>query len=436
MRRPLLRAIVAGVAVSTIATAALLATGATAAEEQTSDPITMGFYPRWSWSDDHDFMLKEVHESGAADSMTHLAYAFAVIDENGACTTKSWGDYTSSVSAERSVDGVADQPDERLWGQFNQLRKLKELNPDLKVLISLGGPGTKGAFEAVAATPESRARFAQNCVDTFLRGNLPVDGDRGGNGAAAGVFDGIDIDWEWAEDPTRQNYTALHQEFARVLDEAETELGREFTLSTTFPGFVSEEPDGTNGDRADGYDVPELFQAVDFAHLQVYSMYAPWGDGNWHTAFHSQHRDDPESNQYDLSVGGAKSVQYLIDQGAPPEKIVYGIPAFGRGWTGVPSTNNGVHQTGTGPAAGRDDQGTLWYDDILGRTDGEHFFDQHAVSGYYYDGNDWISYDSVRSVRAKAQYVQDNGLGGMMLWNLLQNQDGELTNTMAEAQAS
>src|SRR5205823_495118 len=55
-----------------------------------------------------------------------------------------------------------------------------------------------GNVSAAALTPASRRAFVASCLDLFLRGDLPVlDGVTGGKGAAAGVFDGIDIDWEW-----------------------------------------------------------------------------------------------------------------------------------------------------------------------------------------------------------------------------------------------
>ena len=37
----------------------------------------------------------------------------------------------------------------------------------------------------------------KSCVDMFIKGNLPVSGSQGGTGVATGVFDGIDIDWEF-----------------------------------------------------------------------------------------------------------------------------------------------------------------------------------------------------------------------------------------------
>lgn len=456
MRRNLRRGALAGVAaMATIiaGAAAYVATADVPQSEPTTDTtadaaadeaITLGWYSRWSNDGVHSFFrAKDLHETGAAEAMTHMGYGFANITDDdgevdGTCGPEtSWGDYTPHYSAEDSVDGVADSDDEALWGHFNQFRKLKELHPDLKILISLGGggggdnpDGGKPIFEEIAADPQLRAEFVQNCVDTFLRGDLPEVGDRGGPGSAQGIFDGIDVDWEWAEDETRDNYTALHQELREAIDEYGDEVGEEFSLSTTFPGYV----DGETEDY-DGYDVPELFEVSDFGHVQVYSMYAPWGDQNPHTAFHSQHRDDPDSNQYSRSSGGEAAVEYLIDNGAPAEKIVYGVPAFAHGWSGVPDVDNGVHQTGDGAADTGRDHGSLWYDELMELSGGEHFVDDHAVSAYYYDGDEWYCYDTPETIAIKADYVADRGLGGMMMWELLNNEDGELITAIADSQA-
>jgi chitinase len=66
----------------------------------------------------------------------------------------------------------------------------------MKVLISLGGWTWSRGFSS-AARPENRQAFVASCIDAYIKGNLPVTDGAGGAGAALGVFDGIDIDWEY-----------------------------------------------------------------------------------------------------------------------------------------------------------------------------------------------------------------------------------------------
>jgi chitinase len=139
-----------------------------------------------------------------ADLITHLNYAFAGPTAAGTCAPSDpWADYERPYPASESVDGVADNPsdpNQHLFGNFNQLLKLKASHPNLRILISLGGWSLSTYFSDVAATPDSRARFVQSCLDTFIKGNLPAVSSptsAGGNASAAGIFDGIDLDWEF-----------------------------------------------------------------------------------------------------------------------------------------------------------------------------------------------------------------------------------------------
>src|SRR5678815_3560641 len=94
-----------------------------------------------------------------------------------------------------SVDGVGDGQ-VPLRGHWGQLKKLKQMHPGLKVLISLGGWTWSNGF-ASAAQPANRVAFVQGCINALILGNLPVVDGAGGAGAAAGLFDGIDVDWEY-----------------------------------------------------------------------------------------------------------------------------------------------------------------------------------------------------------------------------------------------
>lgn len=333
---------------------------------------------------------------------------------------------------------MGDTDDQALAGQFNQLKKLKELNPNLKVTISLGGgdgvdtPGGGEAFEELASDPQTRAQFVENCVDTFLRGNLPVSShmhdpdapERGGPGSAEGVFDGIDIDWEWPDASSRDNFTALHQEFRAALDELGEENGQHYWLNTTVPGYVA-------ADNA-GFDIPAVFDAVDFTTIQGYNMYGAWSDSEDHltTNHHAQLYESPDRPGYSTAAG----IEYMIDEGAPADKIVLGVPSFARGWTGVPDTDNGLYQVGTGPADGSDGSAEDYY--VVKDLPGTTYIDEETVAAYHYDGNDWWSYDVPETIATKTQYSLDNGLGGMMIWDTRGDKENELISTIAEVQGT
>ncbi len=150
------------------------------------------------------YRVKEMVDSGAAERLTVINYAFANVlsydDGRGnsyiqCAIGDSWADYQKPFSAEESFDGLADTQDQQLRGNFNQLRKLKAKYPNLKVMISLGGWTWSGHFSDAALTSESREVFVKSCIDIFIRGDLPAEVGIGViSGVGARVFDGIDVD--------------------------------------------------------------------------------------------------------------------------------------------------------------------------------------------------------------------------------------------------
>lgn len=194
----------------------------------------VGYFTQWGVYG-RDFQVKDLETSGTAAKLTHLNYSFGNVNADGKCFTgnvpgeaDAWADYVRPLDDAGSVDGVADTDDQALAGNFNQLRELKAKHPGLKVMISLGGWSWSTHFSDAARTAASRKAFVSSCIDLYIKGNLPVDGTRGGQGAAAGLFDGVDIDWEWPgsagdtdtvfRPEDKRNFTALVHEFRTQLD--------------------------------------------------------------------------------------------------------------------------------------------------------------------------------------------------------------------------
>jgi hypothetical protein len=65
-------------------------------------------------------------------------------------------------------------------------------SPELAAMARKLKVGFRGA-----RTPSSREQLPRAAIDGFLRGNLPEVDGLGGQDAAAGLFDGIDVDWEF-----------------------------------------------------------------------------------------------------------------------------------------------------------------------------------------------------------------------------------------------
>src|SRR5579884_483134 len=145
-----------------------------------SGKITVGYFPAWSIYQE-GFLVKDLVTSGAAGELTAINYAFANISSSYQCQIgDSWADYQKTFTADQAVNGQADTWNQPLAGNFNQLKELKALYPNLKVLISIGGWTWSTNFSA-AAEPQNVNNFVSSCIDLFIKGNLPNE-----PGAAAG----------------------------------------------------------------------------------------------------------------------------------------------------------------------------------------------------------------------------------------------------------
>ncbi|MDK2012008.1 MULTISPECIES: glycosyl hydrolase family 18 protein [unclassified Deinococcus] len=416
----------------------------------TTPPPTSGFrriayFAQWGIYG-RNYQVKSIDTSGTAATLTHINYAFGNVYNAGGTykcdiVTRAesgngdggdgFADYGKSFDAATSVDGAADVWSQPLKGNFNQLKKLKAKYPNLKVLISLGGWTWSRYFSAAASTDASRRALVSSCIDLYIKGNLPVSSDgAGGPGAGAGVFDGIDIDWEYpgggglayntVSPADRQNFTLLLQEFRRQLDALRPGL----LLTIAAPGG----PDKIANQDPAGYRA-----AVDWVNIMTYDFRGAW-DAGGPTNFHSNLYTDPNGpgsgpvKTYSVDT----AVNAFLNAGMPANKIVVGVPFYGRGWTGVPNVNNGLYQSASGPARGTYEAGIEDYK-VLKNAPGTVFRSATTGQMWKYDGATFWSYDDEQVIAAKMAYIRSRGLGGAMAWSL----DGDdAQGTLAKAVAN
>ena len=283
--------------------------------------------------------------------MTHINYAFGKV--NG------------------TFDGVdVDNP-----ARLRMISELKQANPKLKVLLSVGGWGA-GRFSEMAADKVCRRRFAKDCKRLVEEYGL----------------DGIDIDWEY---PTQKsagiscspddtgNFTLLMRELRRVLGKK-----RLVTCATIASGeFV---------------DFKNCIRYIDFVNVMSYDMASP---PKHHSAL------------YPSGISGrmttAQAVKIHLEKGVPADKIVVGMPFYGRGvkpyqaYVKNPCAVPGVTEKWSGESQ------------VPYMEDGE--------------GNMVLGFENKKSVAAKCHYIIANKLRGGMYWEYADdNEMGDLRNTVAE----
>jgi len=390
----------------------------------------VGYFAQWGIYG-RNFTLHTLDAQAMAGKLTTINYAFENVGSDGKCFEANlagqgdaFADYQKTFDAASSVSGVADTFSQPLKGNFNQLRELKAKYPNLSVQVSIGGWTYSKFFSDAALTAASRQALVASCIDMFLKGNLPlVQGDpSGGPGSAAGIFDGIDIDWEWpgSEGNTgnvirpqdKQNFTLLMAEFRRQLDAYGATVGRHYSLSAFLPADPAK--------IAAGFEVPQIFSSLDWATVQGYDFHGAWEGTTMHQANLFPVANDPSPAKFsgDLAIGSYASA------GVPASKLLLGLPYYGRGWTGVGATDNGLFQAGTA-AAGTFEAGIEDYK-VLKNRPGTRFRDTAAGALWLYDGTNWWSYDDPTVIAQKTAYVKQKGLGGVMVWEL-DGDDGTLT---------
>jgi chitinase len=408
--------------------AALLAGGAQAStadrgdEGNGSGKRVVGYFIEWGIYG-RQYFVKNVATSGSASRLDVVNYAFSNVapDASGNVVCKlgdEWADYQRPVSAAESVSGQEVTWPRPILGNFEQLQELKQRYRNLKVVISLGGWTWSKYFSDAALTQESRQRFVSSCIDLFIKGNIPSPGwgGMGGPGSAAGVFDGIDIDWEWpgsdgntgnvirAED--RANLTKLLAEFRKQLDQVGRESRRHYLLTAFLPAAPS---------KIDaGFEVDKIFKSLDFGNVQGYDLHGAWEAVTNHQSNLFTQRDDPASPRFSVD----STVRSYVQRGAPREELVVGAPFYSRGWTVVNPAGQGLFQAAGGPAPGTWEPGVNDYKVVKSLTGFTRYEDRQAGAAWLFDGSTFWTLDDPEVLKQKAAYVNDNDLGGIMFWEL------------------
>lgn len=383
------------------------------ATESTPTPYVVGYFTEWGVYD-RNYHVKTIATSGSAATLTHINYAFSNISSGLECQLGDpYADYERAYNAEESVDGVADGNGAgEVRGNFNQLRKLKLQYPHLKVLISVGGWSWSDKFSDAALTTESRRHFVESCITLFLRGEF-ADGV-----TAPGIFDGIDIDWEYPaacgntcnfRPEDSQNFTLLLEEFRTRLDALESETGRTYLLTIAAPATA---------DKIEKMEGELIHPYLDFINIMAYDFH-----GSWSTTAHAHSAlyGDPADPQFAQGLWAAQTVQLWMEAGVPAEKLLLGVPFYGHGWRGVAPANNGLYQPTGGAAPGTYEAGSEDYE-VLKALESTYGSFREANSGAFWiynpDGGIFWSYDDPLVLGEKMRYIRDNGLGGVMFWEL------------------
>jgi len=392
-------------------------------------PIVAAYFPEWAIYG-RDVQIADV----PADRLTHLIYAFARIGNDGrmqlfdsyAATEKRFTD------PEDAVGGQADswyypasdpRSGQTVWGNFNQIAELKALYPHLRTSIAIGGWTLSGNFSTTLDSAAEREVFTQSVVD-FLQVNT--------------MFDGVDFDWEYpgggglesnATSPNDgANYVATLQLLRQKLDGLGAELGRRYDISVASAAGV---------DKIPNFRLAELKNVVDFFNVMTYDFHGTWEASTGHQA---PLRGDAIG--YDIST----AVDLYLRAGVDPSQIVIGAPAYTRAWKGVLSSTDdygvadyGYGDSAAGAAPGSFEAGVYDYKDLLTklRAGGwQLIWDDNAQAAYLWNPAQQIfsSFETPATIALKSAWAREQGLGGVMFWDLSNDAIGD-SESLIEAAA-
>lgn len=388
-----------------------------------------------------------------ASRLNTIWYAFAAPTAKGTCgLLDPQADYQMRFTADQTVNGLADKPSDRVDGDFKQLMELKARHPGLKVLISLGGWTDSTYFSDVAATAATRKTFVDSCIDLFMKGNLndpnlPNDG----RAAIKGLFDGIDIDWEYPTvDPGNgahysvndmANAMRLFTDFQRALDRLGQANGRHYMLTAALPATSV---------VSSYFDLKGITRSLDFIDLMTYDFHGTWDS---YAALNSPFTLDPnDPAASDPTASTVGTVRYFLTQGVKRSQLVVGVPFYGNEYDNTPPTDHGLYQPydDTNLANSQPDYHILV--DVLKilRPDGKasqgftRYWDAAAGEPYLYAPDMatigvpgsaakgvFISYEDQSSIRERAWLARELGLRGVFSWEISSDSnDAALTRAM------
>ncbi|KAF1948208.1 endochitinase 1 precursor [Byssothecium circinans] len=345
-----------------------------------------------------------------ATKLTHILYAFGDNRPDGeVILTDPWSDLQIHYEGD-SWNDVGNN----LYGNLKQLYLLKKQNRNLKVLLSIGGwtyAHEQKHFDAPAATPQGRKKFAQSCVKLIK--------DVG--------FDGIDIDWEYPRDPEQgQQLLALLKEIRAAMDKYADELAAKsagqrphFELSIAAPA---------GEENYKNMPLGAIAQVLDFVNLMAYDYSGSWDQQAGHQANLYYSASCPTCTPFNTK----SVIDVYLTQGVPASKLVMGMPLYGRGF----NNTDGLGKPYQGVGEGSWEQG-VWDYKALPRPGAQEHFDVEAGASYSYDNSSrtLVTYDNLNMAKVKAEYIRHNRLGGAMWWELSgdRQDQGSLVATVADA---
>jgi len=350
---------------------------------------------------------------------THLIYGYAGIN----------ADTHKLVPLNEQFDVTRDN--------YRQITNLKRRYPGLRVLLSVGGGRDQNPekYLSLLESVEQRLAFI-NSAQTLVKSY---------------GFDGLDLAWEFPPNKPKKIrgtwgniWSSVKHTFVSPsdIDEKAAEHKEQFTAfvreiknSFRHDGLLLSMSVLPNVNSSIFHDVRSLVPNLDFVNLWAFDYYTP--ERNPKESDYPAPLHELIDRKFDEN--GNSLVTYWLQNGAPNNKLIFGIPTFGRTWkmtadsgiSGVPpiSDTKGPGEAGIYTK----EEGLLSYQEVCAKIAnpnnikggnilrkvgdpagkyGTYAFRLPNESG---DDGVWVGYEDPDTAGNKAAYVRSKGLGGIAI---------------------
>ena len=273
-----------------------------------------------------------------------------------------------------------------------QLVELKKDHPQLKIMVSLGGWGGCAPCSELFASAEHRNNFAKTTVALFKQYNI----------------DGLDLDWEY---PVIEGYPghaysdADKNNFTELVKAIRNEMGSGFLLSFAAGGFTSY--------LERSIDWNAVMPLVDFVNLMTYDLVSGYSKTTGHHTLLYDYKAGQQSTR--------KCVDWLLNKNIDPGKLIIGAAFYARVWENVENVDHGLYQPGNFKQSVVYKNFSSYFSDSLGY---KYYWDRKAKAPFQYSSSrkTFATFDDKSSIKAKTKFIRRRKLGGIMFWELSQDQ--------------